>query len=649
MAFFIILCVTLKGGTVKAETKTETKTVYVNSNMSNKEIQNVLDMNKDDSTRQLIVSFAAGNYNINQTLFVYSNTMVKADSKAVFRLTSDTYSCIIGSRNFASGQKNYDKGGYGNEKNIIIDGGKWDGNKKAGEFVRFIHGSDIVIRNMTIYNGGEGAHLITLAGVKNGKIENCTLYGYHGKAPKEAIHLDIVHNEKMVPGTDRWDDTPNQNIEINGNHIYDYSRAVGSHAAVDGVYQKNVKITANNFHNLSEEAVKLYGFKDSTVANNNIRDADIGIRVYTYLEGASYEKALSATKKEAQPSDYKITIENNSISKMKSYGIQTRGINTRPLKGISIRNNTINNSADTGIMIYNYTQYSQISRNKIQNTGRQGIGIYYAANKNMVSENNISAPRMYGLYIGNAKKITVKNNVFTKSGQHGVCLGGGSDNPLIQANVISSAKGNGISINGSRKAVIKSNKISSTKNSGIALNSNSPYAYIAYNNIQSAGNQGIGIYSKGDAGKVYKNVINNIRSFGVFVQHADNCMVSNNKISNIKKSGIYIGYGKAVKVKYNTLRNTKKKPICISKCKKCNIKNFDVKITSVKRRTKVIKGKTVPKAKVYIKIRTKKYRITANKKGRFTKKIKKQKKGTLIYVTIKDRGANKTYRTVKVK
>ncbi|MDD3746250.1 MAG: right-handed parallel beta-helix repeat-containing protein [Anaerostipes sp.] len=598
----------------------------VNSSMTTAQIQSVLDTNKSNSNQTLTVKFEGGNYCLDATLFVYSNTVVKADSNAVFKLESNTYKTMIGSRNFQEGTDNYDKGGYVNESNITIDGGKWDGNGKSGEMVRFIHGTNITVKNMEVYNIGEGGHLITFAGVKDGWIENCKLHGYLGKEKKEAIHLDIVHDGSMVPGTDKYDDATNQNIIITGNTVYDYPRAVGSHAAVDGVYQRNIQVNNNRFYNLSEEAVKFYGFKDSSVTNNSITNVGIGVRVYTYLEGTTYVNPLSSTKKEAQPSRYNINVQGNVIQNCSQYGIQTRGLNSRIMRGVTIKGNKISSTAGTGIMMYNYTSNCTVSENTISNAGNQGVGVYYASNGNTILNNTISDSKVYGVYLGGTGNTTIKSNNISRSKNHGICMGNNSHSTLIQSNKIVSSGGNGTSINGSKNVIVRSNQITSSKNTGVALNSKCEYAYVAYNTINGAKNKGIAVYSGGTKAKINGNSLKNVSGVGIYVQKCSKPKVYNNTIQLVGKN-----------------------PITIDKCKSANISTLKNEVGKITRKTKKILGKSTKKGKVYIIISKKKYVVKADKKGKFKKNIKKQKKGTKIYFSFKDGGENKTYKTVSVK
>lgn len=75
-----------------------------------------------------------------------------------------------------------------------------------------------------------------------------------------------------------------------------------------------------------------------------------------------------------------------------------------------------------------------------------------------------------------------------------------------------------------------------------------------------------------------------------------------------------------------------------------------LKLTKYKRKTKKIVGKTVKKGKVTVKVAGKKYKVTANSKGKFTVKLKKVlKKRNKITVTVSKSGYKKKSKSFRVK
>lgn len=428
------------------------------------DIQRALNLNVANSSRHLTVKVPAGTYILDKALFIYSNTTLELDEKTTFILKSPKYKVMISSYNYQ-----YDKGGYEQIKNVEIIGGNWDGNGTSGEMMRFIHGTNITVKNANIYNVGNGSHLITFAGVKNGLIENCTLSGYHGTTVKEAIHLDIVHNNQWVPGTVTYDDTADDTILIQNNTVFDYPRAVGSHSSVKGVYHKNIVIQNNTFRNLTNEAVNLYSYKKSSVIGNTIDQVGSGIRLYTkFTNGKQYEP-LSGTKTEEIPSDYEIQVKNNKITNTKQYGIQLYGTKDQPMTGVTIIGNTIQNTKNTALMIYNYSTENVIQKNKIQTITNHGIGIYQGSNSNKVIGNIIKNTTKQGIYVGKSKSTLMKSNKIVNAKKHGIWVESGSRNTRVINNIISNPKEMGIGLKNASSSKVLNNKVMGASKFGLYI------------------------------------------------------------------------------------------------------------------------------------------------------------------------------------
>ena len=441
---------------------TDEETIVLETGSNGNDIQKALNRNSTDQHIHLTVKVPAGEYILDKTLFIYSNTTLEADKDAIFILKSDKYKVMLSSYNYQ-----YDKGGYDQIKQVKVIGGQWNGNNTSGEMMRFIHGSDIVVSGVTIYNVGNNSHMITFAGVKDGVIEQCQLYGYNGTSAKEAIHLDVVHNKKWVPGTVTYDDTANQDIVIKNNTIKDYTRAVGSHSFVKGVYHKNIVITDNVFEEIGEEAINLYGYKDSKIERNKMKNVGTGIRLYTLLENGKQYEPLKGTKTEELPTSYGITVGENKITDAKKYGIQLYGAKEQPLVGVTIVKNHVDQTGDNGIMLYRYSKNNLIKGNQIERSGKQGIGIYLGSSYNKVIQNKIEQASSHGIYIGQSKGNLVKKNQIVKSEKHGIWLDASSHKTKVVENRISNPKEIGIGIKSSNQSMITNNTVIGAKKFGV--------------------------------------------------------------------------------------------------------------------------------------------------------------------------------------
>ncbi|WP_312371999.1 right-handed parallel beta-helix repeat-containing protein [Lachnoclostridium sp.] len=414
--------------------------VTVSTNATALEIQQLLDYNKNNEYN-LTIRIPYGTYVLDRELRIYSNTTIIASSGAKLMKNHQRGALL-------ANDMSKDSGGYTTTENITIDGGIWDSSmianyNKGTESFRFIHATNVTVKNATIRNVPDKSHLITFAGVKNGTIENCKLYGYNGKTLKEAIQLDIVHDSIIVPSMQSssivYDDLPCDTITIRKNEIYNFPRGIGSHTSVQGVFHSNITIENNRLHDLSEAAIKAYNYINTNIKNNTIDRAAVGILVYTTIENEelSYLPALPSTKKQPLPKNYRIVIEGNTIKNMRQYlsdstllwgdGIRIIGSKTRPLSNVSIKKNNITKTARYGIFV-EYSPTCYIGSNYITDTYRYSICVHNS-NSGYLYWNQISKAGAKGSYYGgigvshtqylkiykNTINVTAKNGIYLNS------------------------------------------------------------------------------------------------------------------------------------------------------------------------------------------------------------------------------------------
>lgn len=540
----------------------EPKEVSAAPGYTSTELQSLLDYNKDGKY-QLTVHIPAGKYVTTKELRIYSNTTILADKDAVIYKNHQKGS-------FLANDVSKDQGGYTTSYNITISGGVWDSSpiadkNKGTESFRFIHATNVTVKDAEICNVPVNSHLITFAGIKNGLIENCKIHGYDGAAPKEAIQLDIVHNNVVVPSNQskyiKYDDLPCDGIIIRGNEIYDYPRAIGSHTSIKGVFHKNITITGNTLHDLTEAGIKAYNYENLEISNNDISNVGVGVLAYTYINNESnhYLDALSTTTQEPLPDNYNIKITNNTISDIHkapstavtSWGDAIRVIGTyqRPLAGVTIENNTIsatkrygifiekapdstivknkiNSTASTGIYLMNGCDNSNIQDNnmeKIGNTGGNAAGIgLLGTNNTTITKNTITSPAKNGIYLtSKSSSCNVSGNVIYSSGGNGIATYSNSDNTVIYGNFISGYNLNGIFAYDTASADISQNEI--------------------YGNI-SKDKDGIHIQGVKDIDNTFtlkNNYINSTNRYGIYV-NASNSLIETNTITKTTEYSIFL-------------------------------------------------------------------------------------------------------------
>ncbi|MGB8451771.1 MAG: right-handed parallel beta-helix repeat-containing protein [Anaerocolumna sp.] len=542
------------------------------------ELQSMLDYNKNGSY-DLTVKIPAGTYILKSELHIYSNTTIIADPKAKIMKSHMKGSMI-------ANDLTTDKGGYTTTENITIDGGIWDSSKIANqetgtESFRFIHAANVTVKNVTICNVPDNSHLITYAGIKNGIIDHCTLYGYIGTTPKEAIQLDIVHDNVVVPSMQaeyiKYDDLPCNGIKITNCEIYDYPRAIGSHTSIKGVFHKNITISKNNLHNLDEVAIKAYNYVNLIVSDNTIHDAAVGVLAYTYIGNQQYHyfSALKKTKKETLPTDYHIVIKNNNIyniSAIKSgktstwgHGIRTIGSEHRPMTGVTIEDNTIENTDGMGILMQR-TPNTVVTNNTIKSTANSGIYLIKGSNYCEISKNNLTqvgstaVSPSGGIGLSASTDTLISENALSSSAKDGIFLTDKSKTCTITGNTINNSKSNGIALyNQSNENSVQDNTIKSYNNSGIytcKINS----AVINSNNIYGkSGSSEDGIYITGNSTSnsnftLENNYIDTSKRYGIYISNAPKCYVASNTIINTAKNAIYLDKGSdGSKIYYNII------------------------------------------------------------------------------------------------
>ena len=307
---------------------------------------------KGKSKRPGRVIISNGTYSLKGTLVIGSNTTIQCGKKVKIIKKATNFAYMIRSQIKK-------KGKYKSIKNVTINGGTWDANYKkytsdaGGSNMTFVHGENITIKNAKICRNFS-SHLIELVGIKNATISNCKLYGFIPSTPtakKEAIQLDVVHSTKVISNAYPYDDTPCRDITIKNNEIYKYARAIGTHSAVDRLYQDNIRIENNYIHDLSSEGIYCYNFTNVSILNNRIKKVAKAIMIKTdnNENGAAYYNRKSGIKPVILENDaFNYTISGNTLLSKDiagyssvSIGVQIFGSSRYPIGNINISNNII--------------------------------------------------------------------------------------------------------------------------------------------------------------------------------------------------------------------------------------------------------------------------------------------------------------------
>lgn len=435
--------------------------------------------NKASDKNRYRIYFPKGEYHINTTLNIFSNTELYLDEKTTLVQDAPKGQNIVKAGDFS--QKHILYNGF---RNIKIDGGKWDMQFNGSCAMRFGHCTNLSIRNVNITNIMD-AHHIEAAAVDTLSITDSTFTSSLRKGSNscEAIQLDILHDSKHFPGFEEFDDTPNKNVTISGCTFSNLHSGIGTRSAVVSKYFDNVVIENNKFENIQEKAISCFNYKNSKIINNTFTNVNSGI-CFEYLPnnffGAYSQRMYIANDK--------------SIGK----------INSKSSTVISGNVMNIKQMAESSYGIYAYGAKVDASTAKANGivAGDYTICDLSIDNNTINVEENSS--KSYGIYITGVNKSEISSNTLTdyssaKDGINGINICASKKN-VIKNNNISGAFNNGISIfnksfPGSKNLLITSNSISGVKSFGIRV-AESSYATIKSDNNISAGLSPLCLYSQ---------------------------------------------------------------------------------------------------------------------------------------------------------
>ena len=435
--------------------------------------------NKASDKNRYRIYFPKGEYHINTTLNIFSNTELYLDEKTTLVQDAPKGQNIVKAGDFS--QKHILYNGF---RNIKIDGGKWDMQFNGSCAMRFGHCTNLSINNVNITNILD-AHHIEAAAVDTLSITDSTFTSSlrRGSNSCEAIQLDILHDSKHFPGFEEFDDTPNKNVTISGCTFSNLHSGIGTRSAVVSKYFDNVVIENNKFENIREKAISCFNYKNSKIINNTFTNVNSGI-CFEYLPnnffGAYSQRMYIANDK--------------SIGK----------INSKSSTVISGNVMNIKQMAKSSYGIYAYGAKIDASTAKANGivAGDYTISDLSIDNNTINVEENSSESR--GIYITGVNKSEISSNTLTdyssaKDGINGINICASQKN-VIKNNNISGTFNNGISIfnkpfPGSKNLLITSNSISGVKSFGIRL-AESSFATIKSDNNISAGESPLCLYSQ---------------------------------------------------------------------------------------------------------------------------------------------------------
>ena len=312
---------------------------------------------------ELKITIPEGTYDIDGTIYAYSNTKVTlAENTTIKRESSADGKIMLKSKTFETIY------GYDQICNFSMSGGVWDGNSDgsaSSDLLYFGHGKNISLSDMTVKNGC-GEHLIELAGIDTAEVKNVKLGGYvlpktaTAYTPKkEAIQLDYC-SASSTPSMKPHDYTACKNITITDCSISNCMCGIGAHGYLPDVFLDNIVITNNSFTDITNVCVDSMNFSNLTVENNRA----VGFNEFVF----AYE------------SDGKI--KDNIVENHEYKGLIEKPLNTA--NGIEvidseflIDSNTLDGQKANGIYVGTDAEVT-VTGNKIKNSGKYGVYTYKA-------------------------------------------------------------------------------------------------------------------------------------------------------------------------------------------------------------------------------------------------------------------------------
>lgn len=508
-------------------------------------------------TVQLKVVIPEGTYLIKRPLKIYSNTWLYMKGATIVRGYSKGFM-------FKNALQN-PSGGYNGERNIIIEGGCFDGNTDSNSTafsnVRLGHINNLWIKDVEFRDNYNG-HLLEIGGAKNVTIENCSFHEYYGEKQKEAIQLDTMNNSNVFVHFAPFDDTNCENVVIRNNKFYDLMRGFGSHSATIGVYYKNILISGNTFDNITDCAMILQNYKNCLIENNTITNTGSGIDFKNMTEFeyvgynppvAGYDGIYDRLNNNANTIIRKNTIKTRVTSYVpQPFAIQLYGKKLQAsiypdfdykVEGVKISDNDIT-TVGTAILL-NDTNGIQISSNNISYDGSgyhfdADLVVLRGSSDCSVIKNKINGGPQSAIYTGTSTNITVKENTCSSPGASGVFVSLSSNKIKVTSNKITSPSGNGIKVTKDASADLESNVIENSAARGIIFTSGSGSA--KKNTITGSAKDGIMVEGEVEV-TVSGNTVSGGEQWGLHAKDKGVAVVSGNNYSDNKSGSLTVSGG----------------------------------------------------------------------------------------------------------
>ena len=603
------------------------------------------------NNKKFTVNVPAGNYNVETSLMLPSNTTVNL--KGV-KLTTIKTNIFYSDGNYY---------GYNGLHDLTVNDGELtypSGSTNEACLVRICHSKNVRF-NRTKFSNNYMSHHVEVAGSYNTVFDSCVFEGQTAdikKGSAEALQIDILDKGEHFKGMGEdkyYDGTMNNYFTVSNCTFNNVVRGVGTHSSFQGKYQSNIKIVNNTFTNIRATAITCFNFINTTVTGNKISKCGQGILFYMMQNDKSIDLTVTSHKG-AINKNCNSVIANNNISVIKTKDFDDPSpiyvfgntVNSSKSKKVAAGNYLVgnikvqNNTVSTpyyGIRLFD-TINSVVSGNTVNTTDsknqRQGIIINDKCNKVTVSSNKINKFKQ-GISIEDSSNCVVQSNTVTSPSEHGVMLKS-SNGTYVRSNTVNKPGKTGVTSSGSKNSHIISNKVVSPGSHGFSFIYKANDAELTGNTATSVGGNGLYVNDDSYISSVKSNYLSGAVKHGICL-FGKSGTVSGNTFASNKGWGFYIAPGANASAVYpNTYSSNKKGKGYAegSKYKFANLKKTSVKLSS-KKKSVTVKWKKVDGATKY-----NVYRSTSKNSG--YKKVKtvkgtsftnkKLKKGKVYYFKV---------------
>lgn len=512
------------------------------------------------------VTISKGNYTLDRTIKIYSNTTLVAKGCRI-----RYYGNLL--RN-GYAKHAYAATGYSGAKNITINGGTWDAlvpYSQAGtsnwriqhSTMRFAHCKNVTIKNCN-FVGNYNCHDIEFGAVKDSKIYKCSfsntknVNNFKNDGGREAIQFDVATYEAM-PEFVYYDKTPTKNITVSYCSFKNKYRGIGSHHAVPGKLFSNISVHDNTFNNIGGIAIYGVYWTDSKIYSNTMTNVGLGVDIRSMTIGSGYNfrnmNKLSYEQCEAKVKKSKLYIYNNTIK------LRVKDNNYVRPTGIRVMGEHYDKyDLETGIQpgtykVYNVNvgvnPYGTVKPNKITGNVSVGVQLNYAVNSTVVGNSvNLSSSvqdEANGIEIKGCDNTTVEGNTLKngtyKSGigvllTYPANLNIAATNIDVKNNSITNFSKDGIYFHYSENSRISGNKIKTAIRSGINLGKTKNIT-VNDNEISKTGTYGVYINETAQSNSVSLNTISDCTN-GVLVKNSADNTISENTVKTCSNYGMYV-------------------------------------------------------------------------------------------------------------